>query len=708
MQTHMTSLIISVMGLGAFLVFFIQPILGKAVLPYLGGSSSIWATTLAFFTVALCVGYVYAHILSRYSIAKQVRIHIVLLALACASIALNALFATPLYMPLAWFTNPLTPVLSMGLVLTLSVGLPYVLLASTAPLLQNWYTHLTGKQPYPLYSISNAGSLLGLLAYPFFFEPNFSLVAHTWIWCGLFVVYAVLTYCITSHLRTTHHAHTLQHDTHTTVSTSMFLSWVGLAAVPSALLVASTTYITQVIAPVPLLWIIPLTLYLVSFIIAFAGVTLGPTVVALCGYAVWHVLQVLLYGASSVEASIIDILIALFLVSTVVHQYLYIRRPAAHLSSLYYVATSLGGAVGSVCVSIVAPLILVDFFEMHITLLIVCVMLVWIFSTQFLATSVPRIEHRALLALVCLFVLSYAHSTSDAQKNVAGVRERNFYGVTRVVTGDEMRTLHHGNTMHGEQFLDDERALTPTSYYAPHSGIGRSIALQRRLVRDRGLNIGIVGLGTGTMAAYCRPQDTFTYYEIDERMVRIAHNDFSFIEHCDGLSIKMGDGRIALASEMTQETSGEHSTPQSDTPASARYDILAIDAFSDDSVPTHLITKEAVELYMQRVTDTGILAIHTSNRYIDLSSIVVKIANELDIPVTVVNDEGEEAGASATVWILLSRATFIVESETLGGYTKDIANTVPLWTDSYTNIFPVLFTPMSWENVYGLLYGHNN
>lgn len=673
-----TLLIIGAMGTGAFLLFFIQPIVGKAILPYLGGSSSIWATTLAFFTTALCVGYVYVHILSQYSLSQQVRIHTTLLWLSVASIACNTLTANPLSLPLTWFAEPSAPVVSLGLILMLSIGLPYILLAATAPLLQHWYTHLTHKEPYPLYSISNLGSLAGLLAYPFLFEPYLALTSHAWVWLGLFILFCIQLWHIMRHVHGTAHTPTV-----VTTAWREWFVWVGISALPTALLVATTTYITQVIAPVPLLWIIPLTIYLLSFIIAYSGLPLGPTALVLSGGVIWRVLTLLLTGNSTVEQMVILLLVTLFLVSTALHQYVYTRRPTRDQSSWLYVATSFGGALGSVAVSVGAPLLLADFFELHIILLCAFVTLCVLGVRMFAHKDVPHFERVALVAIAVICIATYAHDMRVKQADIEGVRERNFYGVTRIVTGEETRRLNHGTTLHGEQFLDSAREFIPTSYYSTASGVGRAISLQRTLHKGAGLHIGVVGLGTGTLASYCGPEDSLTYYEIDERMVRIATTAFTFLAQCPQAEVRMGDGRLSLATE-------------SDT---TRYDILAIDAFSDDSVPTHLVTEEAVRVFLSRVADDGILAIHTSNRYIDLTSVILRIAEEIGTPVTVVQDSGDLEGASASVWILLSSSYSVIASPALAGSVQHPADTTPLWTDAYTPVLPVLFTPITWERV---------
>jgi hypothetical protein len=302
---------------------------------------------------------------------------------------------------------------------------------------------------------------------------------------------------------------------------------------------------------------------------------------------------------------------------------------------------------------------------------------------MFAHKDVPHIERVALVAIAVICIATYAHDMRVRQADIEGVRERNFYGVTRIVTGEETRRLNHGTTLHGEQFLDSAREFTPTSYYSLASGVGRAISLQRALHKGVGLHIGVVGLGTGTLASYCGPEDTLTYYEIDERMVRIATTAFTFLAQCPQAEVRMGDGRLSLATE-------------SDT---TQYDVLAIDAFSDDSVPTHLVTEEAVRVFLSRVADDGILAIHTSNRYIDLTSVIVRIAENIGTPVTVVQDSGDLEGASASVWILLSPSYRIVASPSLSGVVQHPEAGTPLWTDAYTPVLPVLFTPITWERV---------
>jgi hypothetical protein len=664
------------MGLGAFLVFFIQPMMSKAILPYLGGSSSIWATSLAFFTTSLFLGYLYAYYLSKHPIKKQITIHRYLLIASLILLCVNAIFSTPVFLPVDWFAMPNNPASSILVFLAVSIGLPYILLSATAPLLQQWFAHETGHEPYILYSVSNIGSLVALLAYPFLIEPYLPLYMHTVIWFVLFLIFAWSLYYVFTHLKTGHEE---KHEPAPHVPKSTFYTWVALTALPAAILVAGTTYITQVVAPVPLLWIIPLTLYLISFIIAFGGFPIGPTLVIASGFSLWQTLNALLNDTLTVQGEIFTILVTIFLVSTTVHQYVFTLRPDKRNSSWFYVATSLGGAVGSVLASIVAPITLSGMFELHIALILTSVVLAVIFVKKFLTPTIPNVERNALVVIACVYALMFAQDLTVQQRDVYGVRERNFYGVTRVYEGEETRRLYHGTTLHGEQFIDEARELLPTSYYSHKSGVGRAILEERKLAGTKGIRVGTIGLGTGTIASYCRPEDTFVFYEIDQRMVTIAEQDFSFVNHCENIDIRMGDGRITVTHETTEEP----------------YDVLAIDAFSDDSVPMHLITKEAIEGFLDRVSDDGILAVHTSNRYLDLGAVVIRIADELNIPVGYVNDDGEEEGASSSTWLLLSRNPERLSSTIVDAGETETDQTAPLWTDEHINIFPILYNPIS-------------
>ena len=467
-------------------------------------------------------------------------------------------------------------------------------------------------------------------------------------------------------------------------NTIQFLLWSFYSLLPSALLVATTTYITQVIAPIPLLWIVPLTLYLISFIIAFSGIRLSPTIYFLSLIFIWEILNNHFFNLTGSINYIYIILGAFFFISTALHQYIYILRPSKENSSIYYLAISFGGAAGTILVSLVAPLILKDFIEIYILLSISAIVLIGVLAYHFFDKNITKLEKVLLIFIGVIFISMYLNALFITHQEEASRKDRNFYGVTEIVDYEDKRQLNHGNTLHGEQYFDEEYRMTPTLYYSNDSGVGRSILLQQYLNPKRGLKIGVVGLGTGTMGAYCREQDRFEFYEIDKRILPIAQNSFSYLDDCPNYVVKIGDGRIKLSEKFENEKQIE------------KYDVLAIDAFSDDSIPMHMVTKEAVEVFISKTKDTGILAIHTSNGYIDLEKVVKRIAYELDIPVVSIggSDDEEDLGS---VWILLSRDKKMLINKIINGKIQDSEKAIqevqdtPLWTDEYTNIFPVMY-----------------
>jgi hypothetical protein len=691
---------IAAMGLGAFLIFFIQPLISKAILPYLGGSSSIWATSLVFFTVFLFLGYLYTFVLSHFKIKTQIFVHSILLFFSLATISVNFYFNTPLFLPVEWFVNSGSPVWSVLSFLTVCVGLPYIFLASTAPLIQNWYVIKEKAEPYKLYTISNAGSLLGLVLFPLFLERHLDIYNNTIVWSVLFVIYTYILFLIIrimSKLKAEETAssnpilkfiqgvlkfqHWFQNLSNSSLKslllefksskTREFIWWTLVATIPSALLVAATTFVTQVIAPIPLLWIVPLVLYLLSFIVAFSGVRLSPTVFLL---ALIFVGQILLGSFFNLYGSINHIyvvLVCFFFVSTSLHQYMYLLRPEKERSSIYYVALSLGGALGTILVSIFAPYYLKDYIEMHL-LLSIGALVIFIVAIRYFLSSQGYVWEKVFLGICAVvFSATYLQSFVEEYKLQAETKSRNFYGVTEISDYEDKRQLNHGNTLHGEQYFDEKLRLVPTLYYSYESGVGRSVLAQQAAKKNTGLNIGVIGLGTGTMGAYCREKDSFDFFEIDERIKYVALNAFSYLEKCKNYKIILGDGRIKM-----QEI------------ADGKYDVLAIDAFSDDSIPMHMVTKEAIEIFMSKVKGDGILAVHTSNRYIDLGKVVVKIADELSIPVVVIGGGDENLGS---VWILLSKNKDLLTNQVIRGKLEKPDNKTPLWTDGYTNIFPVMY-----------------
>jgi protein-L-isoaspartate O-methyltransferase len=346
-------------------------------------------------------------------------------------------------------------------------------------------------------------------------------------------------------------------------------------------------------------------------------------------------------------------------------------RPQKEKSAIFYVALSLGGAVGTILVSILAPIYFKDFIEIYIILAVTAIVLTYIFVKNLLSENIYVFERLAMFGLVVVVSVVFMQDFVNNYRTESVNKIRNFYGVTELTDYEDKRQLNHGTTLHGEQYFDEKLRLIPTLYYSYESGVGRTVMLQQYLKPKRGLVVGVVGLGTGTMAAYCRPKDEFDFFEIDERIRSIAENSFSYLENCKNYKIIFGDGRLSLKN-----------TPD------GKYDVLAIDAFSDDSIPMHMVTKEAIQIFMDKTKDTGVLAVHTSNRYIDLEKVVKRIAFDLNIPAVTIGGGDENIGS---VWILLARDEKLLINNIVKGKLEGVDRGTPLWTDDFTNIFPVMY-----------------
>lgn len=665
--------------LSAFLLFQIQPMIARYLLPFFGGAVSVWAASLVFFTGVLFFGYTYAFALSGFSRGVQVRIHGAVLVLA-ALFALLTLIAGS-YPSITWvFDATGTPANQVLLALLVCIGIPYFLLSTTGPLLQQWYSNETGKEPYHLYALSNAGSLIALGTYPFVIEPLIGLSNQQMVWSALFFVcVGLIGYVSYRHVRVEQCVQQMSCKGDT-ISFSRIALWLTLSALPAAMLVATTSRITQTLTPFPFLWVIPLALYLLSFIFAFRGwggrglTPFGLILAALASYAYLD------WSFATVPYQILANLALFFFGALYCHALLYKERPTADRSSFFYFWTSLGGAVGTLFVTLIAPVVFVDIYEFPLGVAAFAVVAIigfpaLVYIRDEFASSIGVIKGSLLVG-----ILMFASQYIANQEDVAIDSSRNFFGVVRVYDYEAMRSLQHGTTMHGNQFTDPERAREATSYYSPTSGVGRAIVDARVVRKNEAISVGVVGLGAGTLAAYCEKDDSFTFYEIDERIGRIANSYFSYLSMCERASVVYGDGRLSLEHQLEDGKKGN-------------FDVLAIDAFSDDTIPVHLLTKEAVELYMSHLRSReSILAIHTSNRFFELSPIVMRIAVELRLSAMLIGDDPEVDGATPSQWVLLTRDAAVLQKQIFAEGATEPPYPAALWTDDYANVFAALDT----------------
>lgn len=670
--------------LSAFLIFVIQPMVGKHLLPWFGGSSSVWATSLLFFTSMLFVGYAYVYVLTRYGGRHQARVHVFVVA-GLALVSLGSLSQS-----LQWTVGDQgAPALNVLIALLGMIGAPYFLLSTTGPLLQYWWGLAANKEPYKLYALSNIGSLLALLGYVALIEPNITLPDQEFIWLGAFFVYALLALILSIGVARVVSIPKTIHEDGETIPLRRWVAWLLLAALPAFVLVAGTTSITQTIAPVPLLWIVPLMLYLLTLIVAFEGmgqIAIIPFLTIAAAYAVYSYIGT---GPYFVSRAIAANLAFIFMAGLLCHTWLYRLRPHISRLPLFYLFVSFGGMLGVFFASLVAPLVFSEFIEFPLSLAVVAALAALAMPLEYF----PRIMSEQNVRLTkIVFVLMCAGLYSNylfADTGAPYIASRNFYGSAKIRFDSSLITLLHGTTVHGYQPREHDIEYVPNSYYVPTSGMGRAMAYQMAQRGDEGIRVGVLGLGTGSISAYCRSgapgmgkaEDTFVFYEIDPRMLRLASDYFSYLIHCKGSSVRLGDGRLLLEQERRNGELG-------------KYDIIAADAFTDDTVPVHLITQQAIALYLSHTrSPQSIIAVHTSNRYLNLPPVILKIASTLGLTAKVISDDGSSSPiGSSSQWVLLVKDPDVFKDPAFAGASDFLVPNMqqtPLWTDSYASLLSV-------------------
>lgn len=672
--------------LSAFLLFSIQPMIAKILLPWFGGSSTVWTLCLVFFTSSLLLGYLYAHLLSRWSLRTQRIVHgLCSLVVVGLVVALWHAWGSPLS-PSAFFKpDPSAPIGSLFFLLLLTIGGPYLLLSATTPLIQSWF-HLTfDGTPYKLYSVSNIGSLGALLSYPLLIEPFLAVSTQGRLWAsGLFVFVGVLLWAgqIVAQSKNKQALETVSSQKAVSTPWSERGMWTVLSAVPSFFLVVVTTNLTQGIASAPFLWVLPLSLYLLTFIIVFSDFKLPRAFLqALLIVSLAFSMMVL---SDQVHATLLELTGALapmfFFVCLLFHQWVFELRPEPHRLTTYYVSTSLGGALGTVLASLLVPLVFVRPIELVLSVIVLLVLTCILFlrSTTFLVQR--PVLGRALISFLVLSVSLFTYKFV-MQTNPDSVFEaRNFYGTLSVTDevkdGTAVRLLNNGRIVHGMQFAEEAKRYTPTTYYVETSGVGQEIRfLQSQQPSQR---LGLVGLGSGALAGYCRPSDDYHFFEIDPDVITIANEQFSFLNYCDGSRVTLGDARLSLEEEQIQNAQP--------------YDVLVVDAFTDDSIPVHLLTKEAFALYLNRLTPGGVLAVHISNRFLKLAPVVKGSAESFGLNGVVVSDiETTNSRFEGSVWVLLSKDPVVFPATFTGNsMSLDEVGDPVYWTDAFSNLLSVV------------------
>jgi spermidine synthase len=671
--------------LSAFLLFQVQPMIAKFVLPWFGGSAAVWSASLLFFQLLLLAGYLYAHCLIRYLKPKQqVGVHCTLLLISMVTLPI---IPKDYWKPIGG-SDPLSGIL---LLLGATIGLPYFLLSSTSPLLQAWYLRArSGVIPYRLFALSNFGSMLALLSYPFLVEPNIALRLQARIWSIAFVAFAVV--CGLAAWRSRSGTDPLQAAAQEDAKPPRFstiLLWISLAACASTLLLATTSHLTQNVAPIPLLWIAPLSIYLLTFILAFESDKI---------YQRWLFLPLGLvalgaftYGMSEYEnnTDVIKRLIpmlcgALFIACMVCHGELAQRKPHPRYLTLFFLMVSLGGALGGLFVALLAPHIFPNYWEMPIAITGLGVLIAIVLSYDDNGAPRPLAVRASLLIVALSFGVYLARLERKANKDYI-LAARNFYGVLRVrddPPGDAVngiRVLIHGTINHGTELLGPGGGRIPTSYFGETSGISRAI----RSKGEKGpIRIGILGLGAGVTATLARAGDTLHYYEINPLVFQIAQTKFDFWKDCPAdKHLYFGDGRLTLEGMKESEN----------------LDFLAMDAFTSDAVPMHLLTREAYAVYARHLKPDGVLAINISNRYLTLEPIIAQAAKEMGWSGVKIYDDGSaETYYVGNTWVLLTKAPAVFSHpnfQDASASPLQASSSCSAWTDDYTNIAQILNDP---------------
>ena len=674
--------------LSAFLLFLVQPLIAKQILPWFGGSASVWNTCMLFFQTLLLAGYAYADRSVQHLNAKrQVILHAVLLVLS--------LLCLPIIASESWKPqgdeDPIIRILGL---LVATIGLPYALLSTTTPLIQAWYWR-SFKQavPYRLFALSNAASLAALLGYPTLIEPFFGGRQTALVWSVGYAIFALLCIWVgwksisaPASLSSTVEGRSLAPQSHEDESAagktqqgstqspplSARLAWIVLSALGSAVLLAVTNHLTQNISSVPFLWVLPLALYLITFIICFDRP--GWYHRGFWGVAAAISLPVMVYFADSLALFQVSGLYAagLFAVCMFCHGELASLKPHPSQLTRFYLAMSLGGALGALSIAIGAPLLLSGYYELHITLAVIALVLLW---RSFDSTWIWRFSSAGLVAAVLFLV----HDGLEAYRLGIREMERNFYGVVRTrdyPSEPGFRYMLHGAINHGGQLQGEPFEMMPATYYSPNSGYGRLF----QAMPEGPKRVGLIGLGAGALAAYAQSGDQWVIYEINPAVVDLAKKEFSFLDRMKApYEIVLGDGRLALERE-----------------APRQYDVLAVDAFSGDSIPIHLVTKEAMAAYVKHLAPGGVIVFQATNRFVDLPPVAKRLADAFGLEAVLVEDSpqfttGPERWYLHTDQIIMTKNKDVLKHPAFKEAKPiSLRPDVGVFTDDHSNLLRIL------------------
>ncbi len=655
--------------LSAFLLFLVQPILAKQILPWFGGSASVWNTCLFFFQFMLLAGYCYAWLLDKaFSPRGQAFVHVGLIAAAAATLPV---IASP-----DWKIGGGDPALRILLLLLSTVGLPYFILSSTSPLLQAWYARRFAT-PYKLFALSNAASLAGLLAYPFLIEPLIDVRRQGVLWSAGFVVFGLA--CAGAALAQARgggpRAAAPQEGEGGKPAP---LLWLTLSALGSLALVSTTSFIAQNVASMPLIWVIPLALYLVTFIIAFSDWRLPRPGLALAALVFALGMTAALRNAdfvSEIAFSLPLFLGGLFLLCLYCHGELAATKPAPAKLTAFYILVSLGGAIGALCSSILAPLLLKGDFELPLTLAAIGALIA-------LRSAAKPGAQRLTRGALAIAVAGVAFYQIAAEISHARVLARNFYSSLRIVDAGDgaqaIRRMEHGGVEHGAQYLDPQKRLAPISYYGPSSGVALAIRAVRK-TREAPLRVGVVGLGAGALAAYGESGGLIRFYELNPQVIDLAQEHFTYLSDSKAkIELAPGDARLVLETEHDQN-----------------FDILAVDAFSGDAIPIHLLTREALAIYRRHMRAGGALLFHISNKFVDLEPALARLAQEAGVYARVVSDTPDDPDGASPLsdsdWVIFSEDAKLFDAADLKDADPlEEPQKSPAWTDDFNTILSAI------------------